>query len=249
MRIQQSVVVVAGVWRGYIAITPKRAAYSIEEASQILLLPRPPKPTREGTGFGGKNNESLEGLDSLKEMGGVTKAVTRATFKATSQPPSSPTLPQPPQQPQLAEKQYSSHCRRGGATEDKEPARTHSVMLAQTADTLQKSRRWEETQRRDAMLEPIPFKLGSGEVGGEYLLDDEGILWHAPGGENPELAVPRVMIPGVLALVHSTFGIPGVAHISILAQGKYNRPTWSRMCTSMCSRVAAGEGSERAVSE
>ena len=157
MRIQQSVVVVAGVWRGYIAITPKRAAYSIEEASQILLLPRPPKPTREGTGFGGKNNESLEGLDSLKEMGGVTKAVTRATFKATSQPPSSPTLPQPPQQPQLAEKQYSSHCRRGGATEDKEPAKTHSTAIA---DTLQNSPLLGGKHRRDAALGPILVKLG-----------------------------------------------------------------------------------------
>ena len=50
---------------------------------------------------------------------------------------------------------------------------------------------------------------GSGED--EYLTDENGVLWHAPRGRKPTLAIPRSMIPGVLSLVHSPFGHPGVA--------------------------------------
>ena len=66
---------------------------------------------------------------------------------------------------------------------------------------------------------------GSGAVGGECLLDDEGILWHAFKGEDPKLAIPRVMMPGVLALVHSTCGHPGVERTTVIVQRKYNWPT------------------------
>ncbi|CAN0591494.1 unnamed protein product, partial [Laminaria digitata] len=52
----------------------------------------------------------------------------------------------------------------------------------------------------------------------EHLVDDEGILWHTHNGEDPKLAIPRAMIPGVLALVHSTFGHPGVARTTLLIQ-------------------------------
>jgi len=78
------------------------------------------------------------------------------------------------------------------------------------------------------VLEPILTKLRMGEIGGEYLLDDEGLLWYAPKGEDPKLVIPRVMVPGVLALVHSTFGHPGVARTTLLVQGKYNWPTLVR---------------------
>ena len=56
-------------------------------------------------------------------------------------------------------------------------------------------------------------------------MDDEGILWHIPDGEDPKLAIPRAMIPGVLALVHSTFGHPGMARTTLLIQSKYHWPT------------------------
>ena len=72
---------------GGVAITPERAADN-ERAAQILLLSGPPKPTRDGIGFVGE--ESLEGLASLEQMGGVTRAVTRVFSRATSQSPSSP---------------------------------------------------------------------------------------------------------------------------------------------------------------
>ena len=121
-------------------------------------------------------------------------------------------------------------CRSGGATEVNEPTTTHPTILAETADILKNSQLLEEKQRRDAVLEPILTKLRMGEIGGEYLLDDEGLLWYAPKGEDPKLVIPRVMVPGVLALVHSTFGHPGVARTTLLVQGKYNWPTLVRDC-------------------
>ena len=93
-----------------------------------------------------------------------------------------------------------------------------------TADTLRNSRRLEKG-RDELKRWNLLVKLGSGEMGGEYLLDDEGVLWYAPKGEDAELAIPRVMIPGVLALVHSTLGHPGVARTTLLVRGKCNWPT------------------------
>ena len=120
----------------------------------------------------------------------------------------------------------STLCRRGGATEVNEQTRTHPTILAEIADILQNSRLLEEKQRRDTALEPILAKFGSREIGGEYLPDDEGLLWYAPKGVDPKLPIPRVMVPGVLALVHSTFGHPSVPRTTLLVQGKYN---WSTL--------------------
>ena len=111
----EGVVAVAGA-----AIIPERVADNIQGAVQIIL-PGFPKLKREQTGFGSEDDESLEGIGILEEVGGVTRAVTRALSRATSQSPSAPTPQQSPQQPQLLEKN-STLCRRGGATEDKEPA-------------------------------------------------------------------------------------------------------------------------------
>ena len=46
-----------------------------DPAIQIPLLLGPPKPMTEWIGFGAEDDESLEGLASPEEMGGVTKAV------------------------------------------------------------------------------------------------------------------------------------------------------------------------------
>ena len=59
-------------------------------------------------------------------------------------------------------------------------------------------------------------------------MDDEDIIWYAPKVENSKLTIPRVMKPGVLALVQntlgSTFGYPGVARTTLFVQGRYNWP-------------------------
>lgn len=216
----ESVVAVAGT-----AITPEDVADNVEGAAQILLCPRSSKSKTEDNGFGMGDGESFEGLASLEEIGGVTRAVTRALSRATSQSLPAPTPQQPRQQPQPMEED-STLSRREGATEVNEQNRTHPTILAETADILQNSRLLEEKKRRDATLESILAKLDSGEIGGGYLLDDEGLLWYAPKGADPKLAIPRVLVPGVLALVHSTFGHPGVARTTLLVQGKY---TWSTL--------------------
>ena len=113
----ESVVAVAGV-----VFTPARVTDSLKGAGQILLLPGPSKPTREGTGFGSEDDESLEGLVSLEEMGGVTKAVTIAFSQAPT-----PSLT-PSQPPQPVDPKDSSPCRRVGATRDEETVSPSSTI-------------------------------------------------------------------------------------------------------------------------
>ena len=96
--IAEGVVTVSGA-----AITPRGAADNVEGAAEVLRFPRLLKPTRrEEIDFSGGDGENFEGLASLEEIGGVTRAVTRAFPRATSQTPSAPTAQQSHQQPQLA---------------------------------------------------------------------------------------------------------------------------------------------------
>ena len=213
--ITRSVVALAGV-----STIPQDVAGSIEGVAQILLRPSPPNTSTEETGSGRGDDDSLEGLASLEEVGGVTRAVSSALSRATSQPPSL-SMPQPPfQQPQPME-QDPTLCRKEGATEVKEPITTHPPILAETADIQQNSRFLEQKQRRDAVLELILAKIGAEKIG-EYVLDDDRLLLYK--GEDPKLAIPRVMVPGILALVRSTFGHPGVARTALLVQNKYHWP-------------------------
>lgn len=74
------------------------------------------------------------------------------------------------------------------------------------------------------MVGPISAKHRTGEDR-SYLLDDESILWHVPKKEDPKLAIPRPVVPGVLALVHSTIGHPGVAGTVLLVRRAHSWPT------------------------
>lgn len=55
----------------------------------------------------------------------------------------------------------------------------------------------------------------------DYVLDD--LLWSAPQREAPKLAIPRALVPDVLALVHSTYGHPGEVRTLLLVKGRYRR--------------------------
>ena len=117
--------------------------------------------------------------------------------------------------------------------------RTHTTILAETADTSTEHATgdcWRKKKRRNAALEPILAKLGSGEIEGGYLFDDERLLWYAPQGEDPKLAIPRVMVPGVLALVHNTFVNPGVARSTLLVQSENN---WSTLAKDIHEYVVS----------
>ena len=64
------------------------------------------------------------------------------------------------------------------------------------------------------------LRTGTGEA---YLANDEGLFWYAPPGSILLLAIPRFLASGILALVHTTYGPPGVARTTELVQSDYNR--------------------------
>ena len=79
-------------------------------------------------------------------------------------------------------------------------------------------------QREDYHLLGKIQDLDSGEPGGGgYVADDDGLLWYASPGSILRLAIPRSLVPGILALVHTTYGDPGVARTTELVQTKYHR--------------------------
>ena len=83
-----------------------------------------------------------------------------------------------------------------------------------------------EEQKRDLFLGPIREALekGEGETS-DYVLDDQNLLPHAPRGKLHVVALPRKLIPGVLALAHGTFGHPGRARTTLLIADKYHWPS------------------------
>ena len=60
------------------------------------------------------------------------------------------------------------------------------------------------------------------------MMDDNGLLWIAPMGKTPRLAVPQSLIPGILVLVHSTYGHPGTARTMTLVSLRYYWPTLTK---------------------
>ena len=101
----------------------------------------------------------------------------------------------------------------------------HSDQLEQMEATLRDVKHLGEAQKEDLLLGPIRAALekGQGEKG-DYVLDDQNLLWHAPRGNAHATAVPRTLVPGVLALAHGTFGHPGVARTILLVESKYHWP-------------------------
>ena len=104
-------------------------------------------------------------------------------------------------------------------------------MIDQVAEVLRDTPRLVQRQKEDARLGPIGGRLR--EVGdrqtpegtANYVLDDNDLLLSVPRGEAPKLAIPRALVPGVLALVHSTYGHPGVARTLLLVKGMHGWPT------------------------
>ena len=67
-----------------------------------------------------------------------------------------------------------------------------------------------------------------GAGGGEYVMNDNGLLWVAPLGKIPPLAVPQPLVTGIMALAHSTYGHPGTARTTALISRRYCWPTLIR---------------------
>lgn len=45
--------------------------------------------------------------------------------------------------------------------------------------------------------------LASGSVKDDYVLDDDSVLYYAPRGEKPSLALPRTMETGVFSVIYT----------------------------------------------
>ena len=98
--------------------------------------------------------------------------------------------------------------------------------MVETARRLQDVEYITRQQQRDDFLRTKI--LASGTVKDDYVLDDENVLYYAPRGEKPTLAIPRTMVAAVLSLVHTTNGHPGVAVTTLIAKSKFSWPTLRR---------------------
>eukprot|EP00752_Nemacystus_decipiens_P012408 g10995.t1 len=104
--------------------------------------------------------------------------------------------------------------------------RGHSDQLEKMERVLRDPVELATEQQRDFVLGPIRKDLedGKGEKG-DYVLDDQNLLFHAPRGKLHVIALPRRLIPAALALAHGTFGHPGIARTTIIIADKYHWPS------------------------
>ena len=98
----------------------------------------------------------------------------------------------------------------------------YPTMVQRIADLLRKPQELMKRQKEDSHLLGKVQDLNNGGTGGEYSTDEDGLLWYAPQGSILCLAIPRSLVPGILAFVHITYGHPGVARTTELTQRKYH---------------------------
>ena len=108
----------------------------------------------------------------------------------------------------------------GSGKETRGSQRSQPLMLERVTAILQNLPQLMQRQYEDMVLRKIRKELqeagNRGSGGGEYVLDDNGLLWVAPWGKIPRFAVPRSIVPGIMALAHSTYGHPGTARFTAL---------------------------------
>ena len=95
-------------------------------------------------------------------------------------------------------------------------------MVQRNAGLLRKPQELMKQQRENShMLGNIQDLDNGGTLGG-YVTDDDGLAWYAPPGSIlRRLAIPRSLVPGILALFHTTYGHPGVARNTEVMQREY----------------------------
>jgi len=136
--------------------------------------------------------------------------------------PSEPPLPAPPPAPET----FDSHGDDDELLDTPELRRGLSANLEHMENVLRDPVQLAEAQRHDPTLGPIRAALEAGQDDDiDYVLSDNDLLWHAPRGGTYAIAVPRRLLPGVLALVHGTYGHPGTARTTLLIERKFHWPT------------------------
>ena len=120
----------------------------------------------------------------------------------------------------------------GSGKEAKGSQRSEPSMLERVTAILQDMPQLMQRQCEDMVLGRIRKELqeagNRGAGGGEYVMDDNGLLWVAPLGKVPRLAVPQSLVPGIMARAHSTYGHPGTARTTALISRRYCWPTLIR---------------------
>ncbi|CAB1102956.1 unnamed protein product [Ectocarpus sp. CCAP 1310/34] len=77
----------------------------------------------------------------------------------------------------------------------------------------------------DDFLQPVRSEMEAGRGEDcEYVLADDGLLWHSPRGRTYAIAVPKQLVSAVLALVYGVYGHPGTARTTLLIERKYHWP-------------------------
>ena len=98
----------------------------------------------------------------------------------------------------------------------------YPTMVQRIVGLLRKPQELMKRQGEDSHLLGNIENLGNGGTGGQYVTDDNELLWYAPPGFMLRLGIPRSLVPGILALVHTTHDHPGVARTTELMQRKYH---------------------------
>ena len=91
-------------------------------------------------------------------------------------------------------------------------------MLDLVSQRLQDTPELVKSQSKDPKLLEIVRDLVSGGMEGDYVLDEKQLLWLSPVGSAPRLAIPHSLEAGIITSVHTTYGHPGVAKTTLLAQ-------------------------------
>ena len=76
-------------------------------------------------------------------------------------------------------------------------------------------------QKEDSYLLGWIQDLENGGTGGEHVTDDYGLLYNATLGSFLRMAIPRSLVHGILALLHTAYGYPEVAQTIELVQRKF----------------------------
>eukprot|EP00903_Cladosiphon_okamuranus_P021321 g19591.t2 len=98
--------------------------------------------------------------------------------------------------------------------------RGRSTQLARMEDTLRDTTQLVHDQPTKPTLRQLRDELETGRgQKSECFIADDDLLWHAPRGRADAIAVPRQLVPAVLALVHGTYGHPEPrSHIDAVTQ-------------------------------
>ena len=89
-------------------------------------------------------------------------------------------------------------------------------------------------QQHDHWLGRVRSQLLSGQPGDVryadcYMIDDRDLIWYSTKeAREPTLAIPRAMVPELLALIHYLHGHPGVASTLALTRERFFWPTMVR---------------------